>query len=189
MDGMEQYYEQSVVRDHIKRSNRAKIFIAIYYVMLTFAVISLVVAVFLGFLVVDNWLFGIVMTVGAALLGVGAYGAKRMAESADAEYDYVLIGGRFRIARVVLRKKRKKFLDIPVTALESLGKVRLDAFDRAMSTPGIKQKQAYVSEDEDKVYFAAYSDEGKRMLLLFEPDTEMLRAIRLTLGRDIEAKK
>jgi len=113
---------------------------------------------------------------------------KRVAKLTE-EFDYILNGRELKIVRVMESKRRKLFLTIELTDIEVMGKVECDSYDKMEATPGIKKVFAVANpNDLALIYYAVYNSSKGKRLLHFEPSAELLREIRMSLGRELVQK-
>lgn len=101
----------------------------------------------------------------------------RLLNNLNAEFDYFIMGNTFRIVRVINRKKRKKFLEIPISAVSNVGLIESDNFDRYNMDKTVKKVNAFCNDDSDLGYFFCSAD-GEKKLLILEFDLEFLTNLR-----------
>ena len=185
---MELYAEQSVVNVSIDR--KAKKYATLKAVKTLFYALA-----GFGFLIV--MLLALAQpTMGAlglfVLFGVGALSPfiitalliRRYLKIATTEFDYFVIGGKFRLVKVFGRKKRKMFIEIPFSAFQSVGKLDAEAYDRHAGSKEVKKQFAVGNfEDESKIFYAYYVQDGVKTLLHFEPSVEFMIAFKRSLPR------
>lgn len=122
-------------------------------------------------------------------LFVSAFFLKKIINNINPVFDYVLNGRDFYILRIYDNVKRKKFLKINVSQMSSIGKISLESYNRYASDPNIKKVFALTNpQNEENIYYMLYNEEGRKMLLHFEPNEECIMHIRRTIGRDIVAR-
>lgn len=185
---MEVFFEQSVENDSIdKHKVRTTVFTVIRYVSL---IIGVIVGIF-GIMFTDvgnGWLtalvsiaFSIFMIVPFILLFIFL---GRFISKTSLEFDYVINGDVFRIIKVVNRKKRKLFVNTPVSSFESLGSLNSDAYDRYAGSKEIKKQFALTDySDENKIYYIYYVKDAVKYLLHIQPDNEMIGSLRKCVTR------
>jgi len=109
---------------------------------------------------------------------------RRYINNATMEYDYFVIGGKFRIVKVVGRKKRKMFSEVSFSDFQSVGKLMSEAYDRYAGSKDVKKLIAVCNvDDEDKLFYAYYVKDGSKFLLHFEPSVEFMIAFKRSLPR------
>jgi len=100
------------------------------------------------------------------------------------EFDYFVIGGKFRIVKVISRRKRKLLLEIPFSSFQSVGKLDSDSYTRYAAARDIKKKFAVGNyDDESKIFYAYYTTGDEKNLLHFEPNVEFMIAFKRSLPR------
>ena len=189
---MDVYAEQSVSNNSItKRRTRTKILTVIRYICIAAAIFLMFFVLFwwmpisssgnVGLQFLINFLFCLLMALpfGAAFILIGKY-----INSTNLEFDYYLNGDLFRVVKVINRKKRKKFVEISLSAVESIGRVTSDAYDRYVVDKGIKNEIAFCEvDDESDIIYVFYVIEGVKHLLHIQPDEVMLMSLRRGIPR------
>jgi hypothetical protein len=142
----------------------------------------------------ESWLGVILFTVGLLAIPCLFFGAyviiKVWRDKTSTEYDYVLNAGKLRIVKIFNRRRRKKFLYLDVKSFEVMGKIDSKSLHRYESMRGVKKRLAVVNfHKEDDIYFVFIPQGEEKMLLYFEPDEGMIRAIRINLAKDIMLKE
>ena len=102
----------------------------------------------------------------------------------NCEYDYYIAGDKFRIIKVVNRAKRKKMLDVPLTAFVSVGWVNSDNFERFASDKSVKLVPAYCNEENCPIYIYLNDETDKKMLVI-ETDEKFLISLRRALNSTV----
>ena len=82
---------------------------------------------------------------------------------------------------------RKALGSLNVAKVDAFGKVASGSFHRHVSAPGVKQLRWFLNRDAELYYFA-FSKDGKKSLIVFEPSKAMVDNIRhyLPFGADQE---
>ena len=90
-------------------------------------------------------------------------------------------------AQVFNNRKRKALGSLNVAKVDAFGKVASGSFHRHVSAPGVKQLRWFLNRDAELYYFA-FSKDGKKSLIVFEPSKAMVDNIRhyLPFGADQE---
>lgn len=177
---MDVYYEKNVVNDSFTRHKRRNIVINVFRVL--FGVMIFVAFIFVLFFF--NYPPGgaaLVMAIVTALFTVGFPIAMlvlltRMLGRLNSEYDYYILSGTFRVVSVINRKKRRKLVEFPLSAIASIGLVESENYDRYYADRSVKKIFAACNDDEDLGYF--YFSDGERKLLVLEFDAEFLAALK-----------
>ena len=93
------------------------------------------------------------------------------------EYDYTFTNGSMDFAQVFNNRKRKALGSLNVAKVDAFGKVASGSFHRHVSAPGVKQLRWFLNRDAELYYFA-FSKDGKKSLIVFEPSKAMVDNIR-----------
>jgi hypothetical protein len=93
------------------------------------------------------------------------------------EYEYTFTNGSMDFAMVFNNCKRKNLGSLNVAKVDAFGKVASGSFHRHVSAPGVKQLRWFLNRDAELYYFA-YSKDGQKSILVFEPNEEMVDNIR-----------
>lgn len=93
------------------------------------------------------------------------------------EYEYTFTNGSMDFAMVFNNCKRKNLGSLNVAKVDAFGKVASGSFHRHVSAPGVKQLRWFLNRDAELYYFA-YSKDGQKSILVFEPNEEMVDYIR-----------
>ena len=93
------------------------------------------------------------------------------------EYDYTFTNGSMDFAQVFNNRKRKSLGSLNVAKVDAFGKVASGSFHRHVSAPGVKQLRWFLNRDAELYYFA-FSKDGKKSLIVFEPSEAMVENIR-----------
>ncbi|HEY8443814.1 MAG TPA: hypothetical protein VIL24_03345 [Clostridia bacterium] len=192
---IETYFEQCNTLENPTANKVKKLFLKIvYYLSIVLGVILIIVIFSLPIFPKETpWqqvlVFVLLWFIMPISLFIGAFFTKKLINSINPIYDYVLNGRDFYILRIYDNAKRKKFLKINVSQMSAIGKISLDSYNRYASDPHIKKVFALTNpQNEENIYYMLYSDAEKKVLLHFEPNEECLMYIRRTLGRDIVAR-
>ena len=187
---MEIYNEQYVINDDPKRNKKKKI---VFLCLFIFSLASACVALLMTYLqfAMDGLTVALILpAVMAVGLCVSAFFIRRFASRLDVDYDYILSGERFMVIRVFNKKRRKKYLELNIKNMGAMGSVKAeDSFNRYFATPQIKKLYANLTDDEEKLYFAYFSEGAEKSILIFQPDEQTLLCMRRVIGRDFLVKK
>ncbi|MFR4293122.1 MAG: hypothetical protein ACLT74_08540, partial [Christensenellales bacterium] len=85
--------------------------------------------------------------------------------------------GSMDFAQVFNNRKRKALGSLNVAKVDAFGKVASGSFHRHVSAPGVKQLRWFLNRDAELYYFA-FSKDGKKSLIVFEPSKAMVDNIR-----------
>ena len=185
---MDIFFEQNVDNPRIeKHKKRTAILSVVRKILLA---IGVIIMFFIIMFMVD-----FSTALGAAIgLAIGVFSGApfilafifmgKMLRNSNTEYDYILNGGTLRVVKVVLRNKRKLMCTVRMSAVESMGRVTCDAYDRYAASKNAKKQYALCDyEDESRIVYLSYRDDGENFLLHIEPNDEMLSALRRSLPR------
>lgn len=138
-------------------------------------------------IVIFSFLFLLPVPLVFPLLVSGAlFGAYYLLKSTNIEYEYIVTNDEMDIDKVIGQSRRKHLLT-----------VNCKTFDILAQAQGIYYNE-YKDQTYDKVidcssyknspdrWFAVYSLEGKRYMLIFEPGEKMLAAFRTFIPRQIK---
>lgn len=184
---MEIFYEQNVSNTRIDKHRKRNTVLSI--LQKVFLVLAFIIALIVFFTLQLRGALAVILQIvfGLLLLApfvLAYFFIRRYLRNANSEYDYILNGGILRIVQVILRNKRKLFAAIPIDCIESIGKITCEAYERYAAGKGTKKKYAICNyDDEENIAYIRYRSEGEDFLLHFEPDEEMVSALRRSLPR------
>ena len=93
------------------------------------------------------------------------------------EYEYTFTNGSLDFAMVFNNKKRKSLGSLNVAKVDAFGKVSSGSFRRHSSGKEVKHLRWFLNR-EAELYYLAFSKEGKKSLIIFEPSEEMVGYIK-----------
>ncbi len=93
------------------------------------------------------------------------------------EYEYTFTNGSLDFAMVFNNKKRKSLGSLNVAKVDAFGKVQSGSFRRHTSGNDIKHLRWFLNRDAE-LYYLAFSKEGKKSVIVFEPSEEMVGYIK-----------
>lgn len=100
------------------------------------------------------------------------------------EYEYTFTNGALDFAMVFNNKKRKSLGSLNVAKVDAFGKVSSGSFHRHTSAPDVKHLRWFLNREAELYYFA-FSKEGKKSVIVFEPSEEMVDMIKHYLPRGV----
>ena len=100
------------------------------------------------------------------------------------EYEYTFTNGSLDFAMVFNNKKRKSLGSLNVAKVDAFGKVSSGSFHRHTSAPDVKHLRWFLNREAELYYFA-FSKEGKKSVIVFEPSEEMVDMIKHYLPRGV----
>ncbi len=147
----------------------------LYYVSLVMMVVFAIMGMmFLSTLSVSFNAVTVISTV--LLLGMAAY-LFFFRDKLRTEYEYTFTNGSLDFATVFNNKKRKSLGSLNVAKVDAFGKVASGSFRRHVSAPNVKQLRWFLNREAELYYFA-FSKEGKKSIIVFEPSEQMVDYIR-----------
>ncbi len=110
------------------------------------------------------------------LLGIAAY-CWFTHDKLRTEYEYTFTNGSLDFAMVFNNKKRKPLGSLNVAKVDAFGKVQSGSFRRHTSGNDVKHLRWFLNR-ESELYYLAFSKEGKKSVIVFEPSEEMVGYIK-----------
>ena len=98
-------------------------------------------------------------------------------EKLRTEYEYTFTNGSLDFAMVFNNKKRKSLGSLNVAKGDAFGKVSSGSFRRHTSGNDVKHLRWFLNR-EAELYYLAFSKEGKKSVIVFEPSEEMVSYIK-----------
>jgi len=132
--------------------------------------------------------FSIPAIVITLIFGAIAYGCYVLRGKQRIEYDYTFTNGILDIAMVINNSKRKKLLSTDVKEFEMLAPISDAGFERMLNHPGIEQKFNYFLNRGGGLYYAVFTHNGKKTLMVFEPSEKMVEMMKLYNPRNVKVK-
>ena len=93
------------------------------------------------------------------------------------EYEYTFTNGSLDFAMVFNNRKRKALGSLDIRKVDAFGKVQSGSFRRHTSGNDVKHLRWFLNRDAELYYFA-FSKEGKKSVIVFEPSEEMVGYIK-----------
>lgn len=93
------------------------------------------------------------------------------------EYEYTFTNGSLDFAMVFNNKKRKALGSLNVAKVDAFGRVQSGSFRRHTSGNDVKHLRWFLNRDAE-LYYLAFSKEGKKSVIVFEPSEEMVDYIK-----------
>lgn len=108
-----------------------------------------------------------------------AYLAYKLVTSFNVEYEYALVNDEMDIDKIVDRKRRKRLTTVNIRGIDAFGQCKSSGLlDGYMKNSNIKKIFACSEKNDDGVYYALYSEKEQRMLILFNPNNEIIDIIK-----------
>ena len=89
------------------------------------------------------------------------------------EYEYTFTNGTLDFAMVFNNKKRKSLGSLNVAKVDAFGKVSSGSFRRHTAGNDVKHLRWFLNR-EAELYYVAFSKEGKKSVIIFEPSEQMV---------------
>ncbi len=140
------------------------------FIALCIVGILLVLLLSLFFAGAHKYIGLIALFVTAALI----YVLYNMIISTNLEYEYAFTNGSFDVDKIIAKKRRKHIVTLNARNIELMAPISHNDFSRYYENKEIKKIAACSSKTDDGVYFILFDDNGKRTILLFNPNEEML---------------
>ncbi len=93
------------------------------------------------------------------------------------EFEYTFTNGSLDFAMVFNNKKRKALGSLNIAKVDAFGKVSSGSFHRHTSGNDVKHLRWFLNRDSE-LYYLAFSKEGKKSVIVFEPSEEMIGHIK-----------
>lgn len=93
------------------------------------------------------------------------------------EYEYTFTNGSLDFAMVFNNKKRKSLGSLNIAKVDAFGKVQSGSFRRHTTGKEVKHLRWFLNR-ESELYYLAFSKEGKKSVIVFEPSEEMVGYIK-----------
>jgi len=122
------------------------------------------------------------------VFGALAYGCFVLRNNQRIEYDYTFTNGILDIAKVINNSKRKKLISTDIREFEVMAPTSDEGFNRMLNHKGIEQKLNYFLNRGGGLYYAVFTHDGKKTLLVFEPSEEMVQMMKPYNPRNIKTK-
>ena len=128
-------------------------------------------------LTVLSLFFEVTASLAPFVFAGGCVGAWQIFIRQYVEYEYILTNGELDVDRITARRNRRRLLTVDCRRFEMLA-----AASQASQTDNqsiFRRVDASSWPKSDKCWFAVFNDkEGRRTLLIFEPDERMLEACK-----------
>ena len=121
--------------------------------------------------------FDVVTLVMTLIAGGGAAVMFLFHDRLRTEYEYTFTNGDLDFAQVYNNRKRKSLGSLKVKNVEAFGKVSGQNFQRYLSMKDTEQLRWFLNRDAELYYFF-FQKEGKRRILIFEPNEEIVEYVK-----------
>lgn len=123
----------------------------------------------------------LVFFIAAIALGVGSY---FFSLYTDIEYEYLYLDKEITIDKVIAKQKRKRAISLDVNKAEVIAPTNSHELDSYRNRQHV-DKDYSSGIDGAKTFTMVYSDKEQLMLIKFEPNSEMLSAIKTVFPRKV----
>ena len=93
------------------------------------------------------------------------------------EIEYTFTNGTLDFAMVFNNKKRKSLGSLNIAKVDAFGKVQSGSFRRHTAAKEVKHLRWFLNRDSE-LYYLAFSKEGRKSVIVFEPSEEMVKYIK-----------
>jgi len=150
------------VEHMIKRKRRP-----VDYVIMTACFLGSILAALLGLIGMSSFLGPISLLLGF----VAMYLLYQIFISVNVEFEYCFTNGALDVDKIYAARRRKRVTELNARHIEIMGTVKNSAFKGYMENKEIKKIFACTAANDEDVYFVVYTDkDGKRLMLLFNPE-------------------
>lgn len=177
--------------DHFREESVSKINTGLntfIYVLASVGMILFGIIALMNLSVILGGRFSIELIVIVLVFGALAYGCYVLRNNQRIEYDYTFTNGILDIAKIINNNKRKKLLSADIREFEVMAPTSDEGFKRMLNHKGIEQKLNYFLNRGGGLYYAVFTHEGKKTLLVFEPSEEMVQMMKLYNPQNIKVK-
>ena len=98
--------------------------------------------------------------------------------SINLEYEYCFTNGALDVDKIIAARRRKRLTELNAREIEFMGTTQNHAFRGYMDNREIKKVYACSALGDEGVFFVIYSREGKKYMLLFNPNDEIKDGFR-----------
>ncbi len=102
----------------------------------------------------------------------------------DLEFEYLYLDKELTIDKVLAKQKRKKVLSIDLNKMEVVAPLRSHELDSYKSRK-VPMLDCSSKKEDTRPYVIVYHDNNKEEMVCFEPNAEMLRAIKTVFPRKV----
>ena len=149
------------------------------YLFYTYRVLmglSLIVAVIALFLCMNTG-FEIHLLILVIICAAVGYLLYYLGNNTKYEYDYTLTNNVLDIAKVINNSQRKKLLSVKMENIQEMAPITSDSFQRYFNDRQIKKMNLFLNRGVHLYFFKTVMD-GNPVVVVFEPDTEMVQLMR-----------
>ena len=166
---MDRFLEEVVIK---KRRNFDEVLYYFSWVVMFFSAV-------LGFLNLQAMLYALsldTLVPSVIFCGLAVY-LYMTHDKIRTEYEYTFTNGTLDFAMVFNNKKRKTLGSLNVAKVDAFGKVQSGSFRRHTQGKEVKHLRWFLNRDSE-LYYLAFSKEGKKSIIVFEPSEEMVGYIK-----------
>lgn len=169
MFGKDIFNEQLVARKPNKKDTYKKIGIIILLI------ITIVIVINIPAIRAFN------LSITMALVILVFFIFKRM----NIEYEYIFTNGDLDIDKIINRNKRKSILSINVREFKIMAPINSKDYNKELNAYD-KKYDFSSGEISDATYVVIYNKEHKRIRMIFEPNEQLLKAIKSYIPRTVK---
>lgn len=148
----------------VKRKRTAADFLKIAGCVLGVFVLMFFVLMFMG-----TPFGGIVFIIAVAL----AYILYRLVVSTNIEFEYCFTNGALDVDKIINVQRRKRVTELNARKIDIMASSKNSEYRRYLENGEIKKIYACTGPDADDLYFAIYTNDNGRNMLLFNPNDKI----------------
>lgn len=155
-------------------------------VVLSLVLFALVYIISVAFQQAGTPLGQIATCLGLLIIGFMWYGAYLLISMQNIEYEYILTNSEIDMDKIMSKKGRKHLVSFDFKEVTVCANIRDDEHNHDYkNTPADKTYDITSDKSGDNIYFADFSDEGKRIRVLFQPTSKMINSAKRFNPRNI----
>lgn len=131
-----------------------------------------------------SWAFSI----GFLMVAFAWYGAVLLISTRNIEWEYILTNNFFDVDKIMAKRGRKRVLSIDFTEAACVAAINDNDHNHAYrnrAQNGVKLLDLTGGKELGEVYFIDIQTEGERKLVLFQPTSKMIDAIKKANPRNV----
>lgn len=117
---------------------------------------------------------------GLAFIAVGYF----LLPGMDLEFEYLYLDKELTIDKVLAKQKRKRVLALDLNKMQFVAPINSHELDSYKSRK-VPMRDCSSKKADAKPYVILYHDNNKEEMICFEPNTEMLKAIKTVFPRKV----
>lgn len=96
----------------------------------------------------------------------------------NVEYEYAFTNGAFDVDKIIAARRRKRVTSLNARNIEIMAKTSDRSFRNYAQNRDIKKIRACTSEKAEDLFFVVYLNDGKKTMLLFNPNEKIVDGFR-----------